>query len=269
METPFYQVDAFTNRPFGGNPAGVMPLAAWLPDAQLQQIAAENNLPETAFFVPETDSGADYRLRWFTPTQEIELCGHATLAAAYIIGRYLRTDAKVLRFQSLSGILPVTRDGDRLTLDFPARALKPAPDKRALIAACLGQDVVEALDSSFYLAVLPNEAAVRAAAPDFAVLMEKLDKPVIVTARGQSPDVDFVSRFFAPHIGIPEDPVTGAAHCILVPYWAGVLGKNRFFAQQVSARHGDLWLSLNETPEGERVLISGDAVCLIEGKMRL
>ncbi|HWT98465.1 MAG TPA: PhzF family phenazine biosynthesis protein [Terriglobales bacterium] len=260
MELPIYQVDAFTDRAFAGNPAAVMPLDAWLPDDQLQKIAAENNLAETAFFVPKGD---EFHIRWFTPTVEVELCGHATLASGYIITRYLQPHRQRMVFDSMSGPLIVTRMDDRLALDFPRLDHKPADHKIDAVAACLSHRPVSVFNSDQYIAyfaVFDDEATVRSITPDMLAMM-KLDKDVVVTAPGDT--VDFVSRFFAPLHGIPEDPVTGSMHCALTPYWAERLGKTRLHARQVSARGGDLWLEL----QPERVIISGYGVCVLKGTM--
>lgn len=257
MRIPLHQIDAFADRPFTGNPAAVCPLPAWLPDATLQAIAAENNLAETAFYVPE---GEGYRLRWFTPTTEVELCGHATLASAHVILEESGGDR--VAFQTLSGRLEVRRAGDLLTLDFPVLTPKPCPVPPTLTAA-LGHAPIEVLAARDYLCVLEDEAAVRDLAPDLAAIAG-LDKfAVIVTAPGRSHD--FVSRFFAPAKGVPEDPVTGSAHCTLTPYWAGRLGKTRLTARQLSRRGGDLVCELS----GDRVLISGRAVRFLRGEIEL
>lgn len=262
MELPIYQIDAFTDRAFTGNPAAVMPLDAWLPDEMLQKIAAENNLAETAFFIPKGD---EFHIRWFTPTVEVALCGHATLASAYVITRYLQPHRQKMVFDSLSGPLIVTRDGDRLALDFPRLGHEPADHKFDAVAACLSHRPTSVFKSDQYIAyfaVFEDEATVRALVPDL-LAMTRLDKDVVVTARGDA--VDFVSRFFAPLHGIPEDPVTGSMHCVLTPYWAERLGKTRLQARQVSARGGDLWLEL----QPERVVISGYGVSVLKGTMSL
>ena len=263
-EITLYQVDAFTDSVFGGNPAAVCPLDAWLPDAILQTVAAENNLSETAFFVP---NGAGYHLRWFTPAIEVELCGHATLASAYVIAHHIDPEAQTIRFDSASGPLTVTRDGDVFTLDFPSEA--PAPfDDGGKVAAALGfapQDVLKApkVDGGKLMAVLAGEAEVRGADPDMAKVKELPGDGLIITAEGES--VDFVSRYFAPHAGIPEDPVTGSAHCVLTPYWAARLGKAKMEARQISARLGKLTVE----DKGARTLISGKVAPYLEGRIRV
>ena len=225
MTIPIYQVDAFTVGPFSGNPAAVCPLDAWLDDATMQGIAAENNLAETAFIVG-TESG--YDLRWFTPAIEVDLCGHATLAAGYVVLHHLQPGLDTVAFETMSGQLVVSRDNDRLSMDLPARAPKPLATSQALIDA-LGEAPSEVLLSRDILAVYDEEASVRRLMPDQAGLFalgEGLG--VIVTARGDT--VDFVSRFFAPKAGVAEDPVTGSAHCTLVPFWADRLGRSHLVA---------------------------------------
>ncbi|MGD1879507.1 MAG: PhzF family phenazine biosynthesis protein [Kiloniellaceae bacterium] len=263
-EITLYQVDAFTDRPFGGNPAAVCPLEAWLPDELLQAIAAENNLSETAYFVAEEGG---YRLRWFTPTMEVELCGHATLASAYVIAQHIEPGVGKIVFQSASGPLTVTRAGVIFTLDFPSEAPVTFDDKGA-VAAALGivpQAVLKApkVDGGKLLASLASEAEVRAAAPDLAKVAILPGDGLIVTAPGDK--VDFVSRYFAPHAGIPEDPVTGSAHCVLTPFWSARLGKARLEARQISARGGDLTVE----DKGDRTLISGTVTPYLEGRIRV
>lgn len=255
MELPIFQIDAFTGRVFGGNPAAVVPLTKWLPDSVLQAIAAENNLAETAFFVRQSDH---YALRWFTPAVEVDLCGHATLATAHLLFTRFEPEAERLRFTTQSGWLEVSRDGDRLALDFPARPPLPCAVPEAL-AAALGTQPVEVLGSRDYFVVLRNAEAVRAIKPDFARLATLDRAAVIVTAPGD--DCDFVSRFFAPAMGIPEDPVTGSAHCTLIPYWSRRLGKISLLARQLSARGGELFCE----DRGERVAIAGHSVLYLEG----
>lgn len=261
MRLSLFQVDAFTDRVFAGNPAAVCPLEAWLPDATLQAIAAENNLAETAFFVRD---GEDYTLRWFTPTVEVDLCGHATLASAFIVFERLETQRMRVAFRTRkAGTLTVTRDGDRLAMDFPARPPTTIEPPAGLVAA-LGRTPREVVTARDVVAVLETEDEVRALAPDLAAIA-KLDAfAVAVTAPGRD-GIDFVSRFFAPAQGIPEDPVTGSVHCTLVPYWAARLGKTRLVARQVSARGGQLWCSL----AGDRVVMAGHAVLYLEGAITI
>ncbi len=263
MQLPIYQVDAFTSRVFHGNPAAVVPLEAWLPDSVLQAIAAENNLAETAFFIPVTGSARiDYRLRWFTPEVEVRLCGHATLASAYVVFERLRPGLSSVVFDSRSGSLTVTRDGERLTLDFPALPAKPCETPIAL-AEGLGAVPAATYLARDYVAVFETDDEIRALRPRFDRLTFDEALGVIVTAPGA--DCNFVSRFFAPGAGIPEDPVTGSAHCSLVPYWSKRLGKRELHARQISARGGELWCE----ERGERVRISGDSVLYLEGTIRL
>lgn len=263
---PLYHVDAFADRAFAGNPAAVVPLSRWLDDTVLIRIAAENNLSETAFFVRSTNC---FHIRWFTPVREVELCGHATLATAFVITRFLDSGAKELVFSSASGELRVRQAGDKLELDFPARPPQPMDDALAgRIAKALGQIPVWCgqtrntdPDSDKLLAVLDSAASVKALAPDSMALGQLPGQGVIATSRGE--DCDFVSRYFVPKLGILEDPVTGSAHCTLVPYWAGMLGKDDFFARQVSARGGELWCRL----AGDRVRIAGRCVLYLEGRI--
>ncbi len=257
MRLPLYQVDAFTDRLFGGNPAGVVPLEEWPSDRVLQAIAAENNLAETAFFLRRGDG---YELRWFTPKVEVDLCGHATLASAYVIFRFLAPELRRVVFQTReAGTLTVTREGEALAMDFPARPAKPV-EPPAGLAAALGETPEAVLAARDHLAVFRDAATVRALAPDSAAL-ERLDCfAVIATAPGDG-EIDFVSRFFAPKAGIPEDPVTGSAHCTLIPYWAERLGKARLKAKQVSPRGGDLDCAI----AGDRVTVAGRCVLYLEG----
>jgi len=257
MKFPIYQIDAFTDRLFAGNPAAVVVLDQWLPDETMQAIAAENNLSETAFVIPGAPVSA---LRWFTPKTEVNLCGHATLATAYVLFRDYFVDCQRLRFSSHSGELAVTRDGSRLRLDFPARPGQKVPVDAA-VAAALGTQPQEAYRSRDLMLIYATEAEVVALQPDFRRLKKLEQGRFLVTAPGDS--VDFVSRFFAPGVGIDEDPVTGSAHCILIPYWAERLGKTRLLARQVSARGGDLQCELC----GERVGISGEAVEYLCGEI--
>ncbi len=258
MTIPIYQVDAFTLGPFSGNPAAVCPLDNWLPDAAMQNIAAENNLSETAFIVARNGG---YHLRWFTPLVEVDLCGHATLAAGYVVLNHLRSDLNSVSFETISGELIVTRESERLSMDFPARAPTPVPVSEA-ISDALGQAPSEVHLSRDILAVYDDEASVRSLSPDQARLAALDDGlGVIVTAKGDT--VDFVSRFFAPKAGVAEDPVTGSAHCTLVPFWAERLGQSRLVAHQVSARGGELHCELR----GDRVIMSGQCVLFLTGSI--
>jgi len=244
---------------FAGNPAAVCLLEGWLEDERMQAIAAENNLSETAFLVR---SGKSYELRWFTPTCEVDLCGHATLASAFVIFEYLDREAGVIRFQTRSGELRVRRNGDLLAMDFPARPAQRCEPNAALERA-LGKAPRELYLARDYMAVYDSEDEVRTLAPDLHALAQIDCFATIVTAPGRQ--ADFVSRFFAPRSGIPEDPVTGSAHCTLVPYWADRLGKTSLQALQVSPRGGELWCEL----QGDRVSISGQAVLYLEGSIFL
>jgi predicted PhzF superfamily epimerase YddE/YHI9 len=259
MKLPYYEVSAFTTNPFGGNPAGVCPLEAWLPDKTLQGIAANNNLAETAFTVPR---GKDFELRWFTPTIEMDLCGHATLAAAFVLFNERDLRASEVHFHSRSGLLTVTRASDLLTLDFPSRPATACATPEALMRGLVAnpREVLKARD---YLAVFASEAEVRALKPNFAALKTLDCLGIIATAPGK--DCDFVSRFFAPGAGVDEDPVTGSAHCTLIPYWSQRLGKTKLFARQVSIRGGELFCEA----VGERVRIGGRSVLYLKGEIYL
>ncbi|SKB43009.1 PhzF family phenazine biosynthesis protein [Daejeonella lutea] len=258
MIIPIYQADAFTEELYGGNPAAICPLAEWLPAPQMQKIAAENNLAETAFFIPQ---GNDFELRWFTPELEIDLCGHATLATAHILFTELGYDRDVIHFHTLkAGTLSVHRNGDKYMLDFPARAPEAAQTPTGLIEA-IGGNPVAVLRSRDYFLVYEKEADVVALTPDYSALSKIDSIGFIATAPGDNSD--FVSRFFAPSAGINEDPVTGSAHCNLIPYWADRLGKENMHAYQVSARRGELWCQF----KGDRVLMSGRAVTYLKGEI--
>jgi predicted PhzF superfamily epimerase YddE/YHI9 len=259
MSIPIYQVDAFASRVFSGNPAAVCPLEKWLPDEQMQAIAAENNLAETAFFVK---NGEGYHLRWFTPTVEVNLCGHATLASAFVIFNKLVPGARSVQFSTKSGKLIVTQDGDLLSLDFPALPPAECQVYPGLVVA-MGGRPEKVLAARDYLVVYATEAELRSVTPDMDVLRKADRFAVIATAPGK--DVDFLSRFFAPAQGIPEDPVTGSAHCTLIPYWSKRLGKPKLHAYQASPRGGELWCE----DRGERVTISGKAVQFLEGTICL
>jgi len=250
-----YQVDAFSSQVFAGNPAAICPLEEWLPDDQMQAIASENNLSETAFFVRE-DEG--YRLRWFTPVVEVDLCGHATLATAFIVLNQLTPSANSVRFQTKSGTLVVNREGDLFSMDFPSRPPAESEAHPKLVDA-LGGKPEQVLAARDYLVVYASEEEVRKLEPNMQSLSEVDKFAVIVTAPGK--DVDFVSRFFAPAKGVPEDPVTGSAHCTLIPYWSQRLGKKKLHAYQVSKRGGELWCE----HRGERVTMSGKGALFMEG----
>jgi len=259
MELSIFQVDAFTGSVFSGNPAAICPLESWLPDNTLQAIATENNLSETAFFV-RRDGYFD--LRWFTPACEVDLCGHATLGTAFVLFGELHEPGDTVRFQTKSGELVVRRDGDRLAMDFPARPpsrLEPDP---ALLPA-IGGSPTEILAARDYLIRYRTAQEVRSLSPDMEAL-KKIDRfAFIATAPGE--DCDFVSRFFAPAKGIPEDPVTGSAHCTLIPYWAKELGKTKLHARQISARGGELFCELR----GDRVQMAGYTALFLKGRILL
>ena len=259
MRTPYFEIHSFTNRRFGGNPAGVCPLDRWIDEAVMQALAAENNLSETAFFVPR---GEDFELRWFTPAKEIDLCGHATLASAWVMFHRRGFSKGAITFHSESGPLTVRRDGDRLALDFPSRPAVPC-EAPAALAAALGAPPRETALARDLMCVYAEEREVRAMRPDIAALAALDLHAVIVTAPGT--DADFVSRFFAPGVGVAEDPVTGSAHCTLIPYWSRRLGKPKLFARQVSARGGELWCE----DRGPRVTIAGHATLYLEGTIEV
>ncbi|UVM58281.1 PhzF family phenazine biosynthesis protein [Pseudomonas sp. B21-012] len=257
MQLEMFQVDAFSATAFGGNPAAVCPLEAWLADATLQQIAAENNLSETAFVVA---NGELFELRWFTPTVEVDLCGHATLAAAWVLFEQLGEQRDTLRFATRSGELRVRRDGARLAMDFPARQPQALAVPEGLLQA-LGLERIEALyRTDDYLVVVDDPALVAALAPDFAALAAFDVRGIAVTAPGR--EVDFVSRWFGPRVGVNEDPVTGSAHTSLAPYWAARLGKHSLSAEQGGLRKGQLHC---QVLDNGRVIISGQAALYLRG----
>jgi predicted PhzF superfamily epimerase YddE/YHI9 len=257
MKAPIYQVDAFTGELFHGNPAAVVVLDRWWPDETLQSVAAENNLSETAFVLPHARMS---ELRWFTPAVEVDLCGHATLAAGHVLLNHYFRDLDRVEFSTRSGTLAVSRVRDLFTLDFPARPATPVEVSEALTAA-LGARPREALAARDTLAVFDTEAQVRELRPRFELIAALETFAVIVSAPGDR--VDFVSRFFAPRAGVPEDPVTGSAHCTLVPYWAARFGKPRLSARQLSARCGELECELR----GSRVAIAGRTVEYLRGEI--
>ncbi len=256
-----YQVDAFAERAFSGNPAAVVPLEHWLSDTLLLQIAEENNLAETAYLIADSQPG-HYRLRWFTPATEVDLCGHATLAAAHTLWQHCGETAEKLIFHTRSGELLVEKAGaDELRMNFPANLGAPAEPPAEMLAALGISLLVEARQAGYWLLVVDNEAQLAELQPDFSRLASASDKAVIVTA--PSTEFDFVSRFFAPTFGINEDPVTGSAHCQLAPYWAQRLGKKRLSAFQMSARGGKVGCEM----DGERVYLQGKAVTYLQGKI--
>jgi PhzF family phenazine biosynthesis protein len=261
MRTPIFQIDAFATRRFAGNPAAVIPMDSFPADAVLQAIAAENNLSETAFLVRE---GGDYRLRWFTPNLEVPLCGHATLASAAVVMERLEPGRSSVVFHSASGPLTVNRSNAGYVMNFPARPSEPVSTPPGL-AGTLGVVPVEVFSNAFnYLALLESVQALRELTPDMAALA-RMDRPgVIVTAPGDG-NYDFVSRYFAPAKGIHEDPVTGAAHCMLAPYWSKRLGKTKFRAFQASSRGGEIICRL----AGDRVELEGSCVFYLEGMVEI
>jgi PhzF family phenazine biosynthesis protein len=261
MKLSIYQVDAFAEKVFKGNPAAVIPLEDWLEDDLMQQIAMENNLSETAYIV-KTDAG--YHIRWFTPEYEIDLCGHATLASAYVIKNFLEPPVQEISFTTQkAGVLKASAKEGMYTLDFPARMPVRCDVPEKLLASLGISNAVDVLRSRDYFVVLPNEEAVRNAEPDYTLMKELDTIGVIVTAKGHTADV--VSRCFYPGAGIPEDPVTGSAHCNIVPYWSEKLGKTTLFCQQLSARGGDLHCEL----AGDRVLMSGKCALFLQGEINL
>ncbi len=256
---PLYQVDAFAHQRFEGNPAAVCPLDDWLDDYLLQAIAEENNLSETAFIIP---AGDGFALRWFTPSTEVGLCGHATLASAHVLFEHLDYRAPQIKFDTRSGRLAVEKTSSGLRMDFPAIPARPCATPEQLIQA-LGRTPIRVLANEDYIAVFENESVVRQLQPDFSLLSELDRRGVMVTAPGDQHD--FVSRYFAPRIGIPEDPVTGAAHCTLAPYWANKLGKETLKARQVSRRGGEIGCQV----QGDRIILSGQAVTYMIGEISI
>lgn len=259
MQISIYQVDAFTDKLFGGNPAAVCPLEEWPDDQVMQSIAAENNLAETAFFVRTGDS---FKLRWFTPAVEVDLCGHATLASAHVLFNHLGYHGTTIRFQSRSGELRTTKSGDLITLDFPTCRPK-ATQKPEVLARALGKEPIEVYAASSLLTVFALQEDILYLKPDFDLVKQADPHAVIVTAPGK--DCDFVSRFFAPNYGINEDPVTGSAHTVLIPYWSARLEKKKLHARQLSRRQGELFCE----DKGDRVLISGRAVTYLVGEIHV
>lgn len=255
---PIYQVDAFSNQLFKGNPAAVVPLEKWLPDEIMQNIAMENNLSETAFFISQGDG---FSIRWFTPSTEVKLCGHATLASAHVLYNHLGYNGITINFHSKKGLLTVKRDNDILQLDFPAAALNEVPVPEKLIEALGKKPVGCFIGGDDLLALFQNEKEIRELAPRYEILSKLPYRGIIVTS--ESMQVDFVSRFFAPAVGVNEDPVTGSAHTLLIPFWASILDKHDMIAHQVSKRGGVLFCK----NMGERVLIAGNAVTYLIGEI--
>jgi PhzF family phenazine biosynthesis protein len=263
MKLTIYQIDAFTTALFGGNPAAVIPLKKWIDDELMQKLAMENNLAETVFFVPSPNKKADFDIRWFTPTLEINLCGHATLASAWVIFEILQLKKKKLVFSSKSGLLTVEKKKYLLEMDFPAwppERINEYPEE--LLTSIGNPEIAGVYKHREYIVELVNEEAVKKCNPDFS-LMRKVDKMIIITAPGK--DVDFVSRFFAPTSGIDEDPVTGSAHSQLIPFWSNKLGKQKMQARQLSQRGGDIYC----VHKGDRVLMGGQCVFYMKGVINL
>ena len=254
-----FQVDAFASQPFQGNPAAVCPLEQWLPDQTMQAIAEENNLSETAFFVPAADG---FDLRWFTPVAEVDFCGHATLASAHVLYNALGHKERTVSFNTRSGVMTVEREGELYVMNFPALPAQPCAAPQPLIDG-LGVRPLEVLAADDYLVLVESEARLRSIVPDFWRLRELDLRGVIVTAPGE--ELDFVSRFFAPKYGIDEDPVTGSAHCALTPYWSQRLGKRVLRARQVSKRGGDVECEMS----GDRVLLRGAAVTFMDASIHV
>lgn len=259
MKLDIYQVDAFASRVFEGNPAAVCPLEAWLPDETLQRIAEENNLSETAFFVAEEGC---FALRWFTPEAEVDLCGHATLAAAHVLFEHLSYSQASISFATRSGALAVEKTAAGYSMSFPGSMPQPESAPTALLEG-LGAEPQAVLAAFDYIVVFENEAQVRALTPDFARLSQLDKRGVVVTAPGD--DVDFVSRCFFPKLRVNEDPVTGSAHCELAPYWSEQLGKQSLKARQVSKRSGDVGCEV----VGDRVILTGAAVDYLQGAISI
>jgi PhzF family phenazine biosynthesis protein len=266
MRIPVFQVDAFTNRPFTGNPAAVCPLTGWLDDQMLQKVAAENNLSATAFLVPRDDL---YELRWFTPTCEVRLCGHATLASGYVVLDLLKPGLKTARFETrFGGTLAVCKNGELFLMDFPASLPETCPHPPEGLLRALGRhpmpsQVLEVNDT--YIAVYTDQSAIQDFRPNFEQMKQLHPFAVAVTAPGDGDGVDFVSRYFAPSYGVPEDPVTGSVHCALTPFWTAQLGKGLLHARQLSERGGDLWCEM----AGARVRLQGSAVLTMQGSLEI
>lgn len=263
MKLTLYQIDAFTDQLFSGNPAAVIPLKKWLPDETMQQLAAENNLSETVFFVASREKGVDYDIRWFTPELEINLCGHATLASAYTLFTILKEKKKTIVFSCKSGLLTIRKKKDIIEMEFPSWKPERFADYPAGLKDALGvKEIVGVYKYRDLLVELNREEDVITAQPDFTAL-KKLGEKVIITAPGKK--VDFVSRFFAPSAGIDEDPVTGSAHSQLIPFWSGKLGKPAMEAKQLSSRGGHLWVE----QKGDRVIMAGKCVFYMKGEIEL
>jgi PhzF family phenazine biosynthesis protein len=260
MKINIFQVDAFTDHLFGGNPAAVCPLEEWLPDETMQNIAMENNLSETAYFVK---TGDGFHIRWFTPLAEVDLCGHATLASAHVIFYHLKWEHSSISFMSRSGLLKVTRENDFITLDFPSDVIHKAELPEKLISSLHIHPLETYAGKTDFMIILGTQREIELIDPDFGLMKQSGGRGVIVTAKGD--EVDFVSRFFAPQVGVDEDPVTGSAHTTLTPYWAERLGKSDLTAMQLSKRKGHLWCKYL----GDRVGITGKAVTYFTGVINI
>lgn len=264
MKLALYQIDAFTSKLFGGNPATVIPLEKWIGDELMQQLALENNLSETVFFVPSKNKETDFDIRWFTPAAEINLCGHATLASAFVLFTILGFDKPELKFSCKSGVLKITKQDDLFTMDFPSWKPERFNEYHPCLQDILGDvEIIGVYKYRDTLVELKDEAAVKKCNPDLTLMKKEFDK-MIITAPGKN--VDFVSRFFAPGVGINEDPVTGSAHSQLIPFWSEKLNKKKMHALQLSERGGEIWCEqLNE----ERVAMSGKCVYYMKGEISL
>ncbi|MFM9910116.1 MAG: PhzF family phenazine biosynthesis protein [Chitinophagaceae bacterium] len=264
MKLTLYQIDAFTNKLFGGNPAAVVPLKKWLSKIQMQQLASENNLSETVFFIPSARKGVDYDIRWFTPGIEVNLCGHATLAAAFVIFSFIKRKKKSIVFSSMSGLLKTYQKKDRIEMDFPSWKPERITDYPSNLAAALGGvEIVGVYKHRDLLVELATEVEVKNCSPDFS-LLKSFEQDIMITAPGN--DCDFVSRFFAPVSGIDEDPVTGSAHSQLIPFWSEKLNKKKMKAKQLSARGGEIGC---EQLNKKRVLLSGQCVFYLKGIFKI
>ena len=265
MKLTLYQIDAFTDKLFGGNPAAVIPLEEWLDDKLMQQLAVENNLSETVFFVPAADTKYDYEIRWFTPASEINLCGHATLATAYVLFNILGFTKPQILFSSKSGLLQVHKKDDLIVMDFPSWKPERITDYPEELASILGNpEIVGVYRYRDLLVELNSEEAVKNCNPDFTLMKKHVNKLIITAPASSNKEIDFVSRFFAPGEGIDEDPVTGSAHSQLIPFWSDKLEKRKMRALQLSKRGGELWCEqINE----QRVGMSGKAVFYMKGEL--
>lgn len=265
MKIPVYQIDAFTKEPFSGNPAAVCPLEKWLPDDVMQKIANEMNLSETAFFVPKPGTDGEYDLRWFTPTVEVELCGHATLASGHVVLNRLNKDLERVTFHTMSGALGVDNRNGLLELDFPSNppTIVTESSELSAVAAALGSTPIEVLHANTTVAVFENESDVAALRPDFKAAAQLKYPWLAATAAADLPEYDFMSRFFVPTAGVDEDPATGSSHTILMPYWSKRLRSNKLVGRQISARGGTMYCEL----AGDRVKIAGNVVEIMTGEL--